>query len=164
MQIFLINGYPGAGKDTFVELCSNFCSVENILTSTPAKEALKLLGWDGEKTNEARDLLSDLIDSSYRLWDGPTKYVLEQVDRSAADAAFIHCREPENLERLSKLLPGCLTIFVSRDEAAENAHDNLENHADLNVESYDYDIWVTNEGSLEDLKEVTKFFVKEYII
>ena len=156
-RVVIINGYPGAGKDTFVELCSKFSKVDNVLTSTPAKNALTLLGWDGVKTDEARDLLAYLIQRSYYLWDGPTKYVLEKIHDSTADILFVHVREPENIHRFIQEIPNrAITVIVDRGQ-----NDTIfTNDSDRDVENWDYDLRVSNNGTLEDLEKVAEAFCK----
>jgi len=157
MVVVIINGYPQSGKDTFVELCDKYCDVDNVLTSTPAKNALTLLGWDGEKTPEIRDLLSDLMYASYEYFDGPIKYVLEKIHDSKADIVFIHCREPHNIIKLKQNIPmRALTLFINRSEARNVLYTN---DSDRGVEDYDYDMYISNNQTLEELEEKAGAFV-----
>jgi hypothetical protein len=155
-RAIIINGYPTSGKDTFVELCSLFAHVDNILTSTPAKNALQLLGWSGEKTPEVRDLLSTLMEKSYEMFDGPINYVLEQYENSDAELFFVHVREPHNIKKFEEILPNPLTIFIEREAA------RLEqtNDSDRNVEEHAYDIIIDNNKGIDELEQVAEAFVK----
>lgn len=154
-RVILINGYPGSGKDTFVELCSKFARVDNILTSTPAKEALKLLGWDGEKTPEARDLLAQFMEISYEHFNGPVRYVLDEIAKSRASLIFIHVREPQNIDVLKDAIGrNVLTVFVDR----QSQKGSYNNDSDSNVENYVYDITIDNNGTIDDLKGVAFSF------
>lgn len=157
MKIVIINGYPTSGKDTFVECCKEFAGIKNILTSTPAKYALQWLGWDGVKTDTARDILSTLIEISYEMWDGPIKYVLEEIDRGNQEIVFIHCREPENIDKLKKAIhQKVYTVFVDRQESRKPEYNNS---SDSDVENYEYDLFIDNNGTLNDLKRSAEMFV-----
>lgn len=66
--LVLINGHAGVGKDTFVNFCENYaekekpCKVYNIHRSDPPKRALYTLGWNGEKDEDTRKLLKEMVD------------------------------------------------------------------------------------------------------
>lgn len=159
-RAILINGYPGSGKDTFAEFCSKFCKVDNVLTSTPAKEALKLLGWNGEKSPEARDLLAHLISISYEHFDGPVNYVLDEYVKSDADLFFVHVREPHNIlllkKRLGEVGANVMTVFVDR----KSQRGIYNNESDMNVENFGYDMIIDNNSTLEELKGYAFSFSK----
>lgn len=160
-KVVIINGFPNAGKDTFVKLCQELrTGVYNIHTSTPAKIALGKLGWDGiEKTPEVRNLLALMMEFSYKAWDGPTMYCVKSVldidaiDRNAL--IFIHCREPYNIEKLRRNLPLSTTLFICREDSIKDS----VNEADQNVENYNYDFAIYNDSTLEELKELAQKFL-----
>ena len=158
LVVVIINGYPGAGKDTFVNLCQFIKSVRvfNVLTSTPMKNALRIIGWDEVKTPETRKILSDLKDLSTRLWDYPFKYVsnkLELINKlEGTKIVFIHSREPEEIERFKEAFDA-ITLFINREPT-----EVLTNHADLNVKNYLYDVTIDNNGTLEKLRDQAEMF------
>lgn len=164
IHIYVINGYPESGKDTFVRFIQEAAGKEymvlNLLTSTPAKEALKLLGWDGvTKTSVVRDTLSELIDLSTNLWDGPYRYIEHNIDalRGLTQDAivFIHCREPHNIKRYVDDM-GARTILINRP--AVNVYHG--NHADNDIMKYEkYDFTIQNNGTLEEFKEQAEIFL-----
>lgn len=160
MRAILINGYPGSGKDTFVEFCSEYCKVRNVLTSTPAKEALRLLGWDGEKTDDDRDLLAILIEWSYQYYNGPVNYVLEEYAKADADLFFVHVREPHNIllikEALNEVGANVMTLFIDRNSQRKV----YTNDSDLNVENFVYDMVIDNNSTLAELKGYAFSFSK----
>ena len=59
-KIFIINGSGGVGKDTFVELVSEFASIMNFSSVDKVKDIAKEIGWNGTKTEKDRKFLSDL--------------------------------------------------------------------------------------------------------
>ena len=160
-KVVIINGFPQAGKDTFIELCQELrTGVYNIHTSTPAKKALKELGWDGiDKNAGVRNLLALMMEFSYKAWDGPTTYCVKSVldidaiDRNAL--IFIHCREPHNIDKLKHNLPFSTTLFICREDSIKDS----ANESDQNVENYKYDYAINNDGTLEELKELAQTFL-----
>lgn len=164
-KIFLINGYPGAGKDTFVEFCQDFVPVVNIHTSTPAKVALIKLGWDGvTKSPEVRQALALLKGLSSIGFDGVYDYIhdtLEEIKKyhkPQARIVFIHSREPEELERFKQEF-GAQTLLIDRKPTEE-----LTNDSDRNVMDYKYDIVIPNRGTVEELKEMAEAFVEIHFL
>jgi len=159
MKVVIINGYPGSGKDTFVSLCSkHYINVTNIVTSTPQKNALAELGWDGEKTPEARNMLADLKQQSNLVFNTTEKFVAGVLntlkDNSFGEpVAFIHSREPEEIHMFKERYNG-ITIFVKRED-----HESPTNSSDMNVEDYDYDETILNDGTLEDLEHTATGFI-----
>lgn len=132
------------------------------------KDIAKSCGWNGEKTPKNRKFLSDLKDLLTE-WDNiPYKKVLkekrlyelpfEQVDISTDDCFFfIHCREPEEIQKFVDGI-GAKTILIQRESV-----DKLQqsNHADENILKYRYDIIITNNGDLKELKDRAHKFLKK---
>lgn len=201
--VFIINGYPESGKDTFVDIVTNIgiyfdkhdkytgALKEGFLTINSStvdiiKHVAKILGWDGVKTPEARKFLSDLKDLSTNFNDYPNQKIIndvkacresqiavnkatgdyyyhEKVDNVLVNNAFkfwfIHCREPEHIEKLKNAIGNdCYTIFMVRDVHIKEA----SNHADANVENYKYDFYIDNTGTLEDLEAKAFKFLKRF--
>ena len=159
-QVIIINGTGGSGKDTFVEFCSEFAKVKNISSVDKVKEAAQILvGWNGEKDDKSRKLLVDLKQLSIKYNDYPTQYVKEQYDefmKIDLEFLFIHIREKAEIEKIKALL-NAKTLLIRNPRVALIT----SNNSDGNVYDYDYDYVVENEGTLEDLKEKAKVFVKE---
>lgn len=156
-KIVIINGYPESGKDTFINYCSQYAKVKNISTVDRVKEALKILGWDGKsKTPEVRKALSDMKDISTKLFNGPFNYVtLEAKVAHNTEIVFIHCREPEEIDKLKNAL-GAATLLIDRVKSDRQ----ITNHADQKVYNYSYDYIVDNNDTLDMLKLHAKLFVK----
>lgn len=159
MKTYVINGYPGAGKDTFVEMIQNLVPSVQIHSSDPAKRALTLLGWDGEKTEEDRAELAHLVKLSNERYDGVYKYIKNVHDCAKAmgeeKAFFIHEREPKNIERWKREF-GAQAILIKRDSAK-----SINNVADSVVMDYTgYDILIMNNGDLKALEDKAKTFVQ----
>ena len=163
MKVFVINGYPESGKDQFVEFCGEVEPVCNIVTSTPAKKALELLGWDGEeKTPAVRKALYYLMRMSEELFDGIYRAVEDCLSKIAVGedmfatdiVVFIHSREPYNIYRYVEVF-GAKTVLVTRpgDKATNNPSDE-------NVTCWEYDYYIANDGTLYDLREKAVKFME----
>ncbi len=166
MKVIIINGQGGSGKDTFVNFCQqNNSEIWNISTIDCVKKMAYRVGWDGQKDNKGRRLLSDLKDALTAYGDIPFNSVLDGVyaikhnykvvNKSDENVViFIHCREPEEIERLKKTLNG-ITLLIRRPTVS----DTFTNHADKNVFDYDYDYVYDNVGDLEKLKDDATSFI-----
>ena len=147
-QIFIINGPPRSGKDTFVDMCRSISDetngpvFHNISSVDKVKQAAEILGWDGLKDEKGRKFLSDLKDLSTELYDGPLNYMKSKIEKYPFDIGFFHVREPSEIHKIVKLFPSAKTIFIQRETQ------NFNNHADKNVEMYDYDFYIDNTSSL----------------
>lgn len=168
MKIYILNGKAGSGKTTFFKLIEEKCRnyVYNYSTVDLVKKVAYGCGWNGSKTPENRKFLSDLKDLLTEWDDVPYKDCLKEIKRitSLANiydiehddwAIFIDCREPKEIQKFVDRL-GAKTIFIDRKIEDYNA----SNHADANVENFEYDIVINNNGTLEDLAAVAMNFIK----
>ena len=168
MEIIVINGYPESGKDTFVNLCKNIVGesfVKNISTVDFVKEVAMLCGWDGTKTPKNRKFLSDMKDLLSDWNDIPFQKVKKEIklfekelkSYQAEDKGivFIHSREPKEISRFEKEL-GAKSIFIDRKDAKKEQI----NHADLEVENYNYTFKIDNNEDLKHLKLGAETFIK----
>lgn len=154
MTVYIINGYPQSGKDTFCKVIGSHYKTTKFSTVDTPKQILKSLGWGGEKTSEVRSALSTLKDMYTTLFDGPfkesQKFILKSLN-SGIDFAFVMCREPVEIHRLQKwccdIGISCLTLFIKRECDVK-----LTNHADKNVEKFNYDVYLDNNGTLKEFE------------
>lgn len=174
IQLYLVNGYAGAGKDTFV----NFCLEElgpfgyEFSTVDPIKRMAIEYGWNGEKDEISRDSLAAIkkiidtwLDGSEASIAKEICYLQSEQDyyglRPGSLVLFVYLREINNIKKIVKNL-NAKTIFVSRDQkSCEKAA--FTNEADKNVENYSYDFYIENNGTLEELKQLAQTFVKDFI-
>lgn len=167
-QIFIINGSGGVGKDTFVAMVEKtlenidygYC-VYNYSSVTRVKSIMEDCGWDGiSKTEKDRKFMSDLKLLLTEYNDLPFKdleFVANNFINSPYEndaMLFFHIREPEEIARAAKVF-NAKTILIKRDSVKHIT----SNMADENVYSYDYDIVIENNGTLEDLKNKAEQFV-----
>lgn len=156
-RIFILNGSGGVGKDTFVDLVSNYIPTIHFSSVTKVKEIAKAIGWDGGKTEKDRKFLSDLkiLCTEYNNlpFNSMKEMVAEFLDGDA-NALFIDIREPNEIE-IAKQAFNAETVLVKRDSVTHIT----SNMADANVYNYQYDHIIENNGSIKDLDNTAKKFV-----
>ena len=158
-QIVIINGSGGVGKDTFVEFCSQYTKVMNISSVDKVKEAANILtGWSGEKDEKSRKLLSDLKQLGIEYNDAPFRYLSSKVQEfknSDAKIMFIHIREHTEIEKCKQAFDAKTLLITNKNVAAI-----LTNYSDSDINNYQYDYTIHNDGTLEELEQKAKEFVK----
>ena len=165
MKIYIINGHPRAGKDTFVKFCGEFAPTANYSTVDIIKKFAYECGWDGEKTPESRKYLSDLKDLMSEWLDTSFNKAIEAAfvnDKiKHKDFMFIHSREPEEIDRFKNYFRSqgyvCKTIKIVRTSGSQ---DDFSNHADELVDNYKYDLTLMNQGTLGEFRMMAGFFVE----
>lgn len=165
-KIFITNGQGASGKDTFVNIVDRHipvlkCSIIDII-----KDAGEILGCDTSnvKTEKDRKFLSDLKDLVAEYNDLPYQDIKEIVDDfndgyiEDCEVLFIDMRDPSDIKRAVKDF-NAETILMRnpRNKKIDS------NHADLNVENYNYDYIIENDGTIEQLEKVAKFFIRDVI-
>lgn len=168
MKIYILNGKATSGKTTFFNFVKENCGefVMNCSTVDLVKQLASDAGWNGEKTPHNRKFLSDLKDLLTEWDDVPFKDVKRRIQRfeayfliwdidSTNCAVFVDCREPKEIQKFVDRL-GAKTIFIDREIEGYSA----SNHADAEVENFDYDIVINNNGTLEDLAAHAMNFIK----
>lgn len=120
--IIVVNGPPGVGKDTFVDLATQIlCSppysestskitrIGHYTTSDMAKQAAELLGWDTQtKDNKIRLALSNIKDLSDEAFNTTFNYLDKMINSTYHSAKiansefviFIVAREPKDIQRI----------------------------------------------------------------
>lgn len=164
-KVIIINGAGESGKGTFVKLCrevllSYSIFVDNISSIDQVKEAAAILRWDGVKDNRGRKFLSDLKDLSTEYNDGPLRYMVEQIEGMSLvreTLIFLDIREPDEIQKAKETF-SAITVLVRRTDPLE-----FTNHADKNVENYDYDYVIENfpGTTLGELKQKAEEFLQK---
>ncbi len=163
--VILINGKAGVGKDTFVNYCKEFVNennldviVENLHRSDLPKKALRLIGWDGNKTIEARELLVKLTDFGENFgmtYDYLVNY-LSTLEEGKSKLIFYHVRDPESIEKLKNHLRSYnvwpMTLLITR--YTEDIEPDV-----WGIEDYNYD-FKFELNSLEYSKVSAEAFVE----
>jgi hypothetical protein len=146
-------------------------SVFNISTVDFVKEVATMCGWDGTKTPKNRKFLSDLKDLLTEWDDIPLKKIMAEAVSCSACAEilgkldksvlFIHCREPQEIEKLVRVFQDDVTTLLIRRSEAEAV--KQINHADNDVFHYAYDYTIYNDSTLSWLRNEAVVFLRDYL-
>lgn len=169
--IVVINGSGGAGKDQFITYCSEIKSVMNVSAIDHVKAALTILCpsysiGDEKQHNELgeywRAKLHDLKMKSIEYDDSPYKIITKKIDdfmtNDVDEVLFIHIREPEEITRIAERFE-CKTVLFTNS----NVEKITSNPGDANVANFNYDIFIDNSGTLDELREKSRNFVSTYL-
>ena len=169
-KIFIVNGYPLAGKDTFMDYCLAYLTLENrkgvkYSSIDKIKEAASLIGWPGTKTGIDRNFLSALKDLSTQYYDFPLKDIVTFCKISEAEYIFIAVREPEEIRKLLNYFSSTRGLFFAKTIliSREGSLTNLTNTGDSLVNNFIYDVEIQNNFSLRDLKEHSNTTIKSLL-
>lgn len=163
-KIYITSGSAGNGKDTFARLVGKYARIKKYSSIDLVKEMFESIGIDRHNKNEKkRKLYSDAKDMLTWYDDIPFKDiggVVKDFNKGEydADVLFIDIREPEEIARAAKEF-GAKTILIRNPNVAKVE----SNHADANVENYNYDYIIENDGTLEQFETVAKLFVRDVI-
>lgn len=166
LKIVVINGQGGVGKDLFVDYCNEFYDyLYGFSTVDFIKYAAHQFGWNGTKEPKDRKMLSELKRILKEWDDVPYKKTAEYIQTAKANAVFndydeilfIHCREPEEIQRLKDDFDA-IPILIRRPEVERD----WGNIADDEVFDFFYDYVIIN-NSKEELKESAEFFINEIL-
>lgn len=172
MEIVVINGTGGSGKDSFVKEVTNLLGEKrcyNYSTIDFVKYVAVVGGWKGDKTPKDRKFLSDLKRAFVEWNDTPYQVTEREIEMAAnifhenghySDSVmFIHCREPEEIDRLVNNFMAH-TLLVKR-AAADKVHQI--NDSDNGVYDYNYECIVENDGTLEDLNDAARTYLTKVL-
>lgn len=162
-KIYIVNGKPRSGKDTFAQYMSEFIPTLKVSAIDKIKEIAKQCGWDGvSKTERDRKFLSDLKLLTVEYSDLPYKDILRWggifLSDNEKEVMLIDIREPEEIDKIKKAL-NAKTILIKND----NVSSVESNVSDSKVLDYEYDYVVTNNGTLNDFRMTVAEFVRDYV-
>lgn len=72
-----------------------------------------------------------------------------------ADVFVVDVREPEDIKRLVEEV-GAITVFIKND----NVPAITSNAADANVENFEYDFVIPNNGTMKEFEDEIKLFME----
>lgn len=122
------------------------------------------MGWNEIKDERGRRFLSDLKDIACEYSDLSSEYLKKKIKdykklentKYKVDIIFYHCREPEEINRLKEEF-SAITLLVKNNRIKPIE----SNHADRNVEDYDYDYIIENNSGILDLTRKAINFLHE---
>ena len=158
-EILIINGSGGVGKDTFVNLLAKHSAVYHDSIVNPIKEMAKEFGWTGEKTEKDRKFLSDLTMladnySDYTYTIAKETMYMFMSDVICGEILCIDMREASQIERAKKEF-GAKTVLITRNSVPHIT----SNVADKGVFDIEYDFYITNDGSIDELEKKAEEFL-----
>lgn len=168
IKVFTMTGLATCGKTTFEKFVDDNSPAFNVnieITSAvkfTKQFATKYCGWMGGKSDIERRFLSDLKDTFERYCDFNRINLAKEIKDAAlagVSAIFIDSREYGDMKWLKENF-NAQRVFLRKDSLSGQKHGN---HSDDDLESFDYDIYVDNNGSLEDLEKTAIDFIKTYI-
>jgi hypothetical protein len=158
--VFIVNGFPLSGKDTFAEALALEYQVANISSVDEVKDIATIMGWDGTKTPENRKMLSDLKDFATKYFDLPFKDMVTKIgDNLHKDFIVLHIREAQEIDRMKEYLDSngfpVYSVLVDRKSVLP---ETASNHADENIYDAAYDIILYNNGTVKEyIADVLEF-------
>lgn len=161
-KIYIVNGKPRAGKDTFAELLGKHCRVFKYSSVDKVKQIAAKCGWDGGKDDKDRKFLADLKRITTEFNDMSYDDVAEKVayflKTDFFDVMLIDIREPEEIERAIEGY-GAEAIYINN----VNVPMITTNESDANVNNFVYDYIIANDGTLDDFAETVKDFYNRIV-
>jgi hypothetical protein len=173
-NVFLLNGAPTAGKDTFCEMVikhgkSHRLTVKTISSVDDVKRLATEMGWSGAKEDKDRDFLAELKYLWKRYNNGPLRDMLAKCKKLDYDILFVHIRETDEIDELKNLLNAaihevsldriyCWSMYLDRNVTSVTS--NAADAQAMTSEGYDYDIILDNNGTLEDLEHAAIAFLQ----
>lgn len=158
--VFVVNGKPRAGKDTFAMILNRYMDVYKYSSVTKVKEIATLCGWDGQKEERDRKFLHELKMLTSEYSDMSHQDVVNEINKYRngeieADVFVVDVREPEDIKRLVEEV-GAITVFIENN----NVPAITSNAADANVENFEYDFVIPNNGTMKEFEDEIKIFME----
>lgn len=171
-KIIIINGLGGSGKSTFATLCKEYGAlqysgmlIKELSTIDFVKEVARFCGWDGSKTTNNRVFLHHLK-TVLEEWDNiPAKKVLDEIALGPKDNAlyFVNIREANSIDKFKE---ACnergykyITLVVNNPNIISNEVPRLIEE----IQSYPYDVIITNDKDLFYLKQCANGFIESLV-
>lgn len=161
MIVVVLNGSNGVGKDTFADMCSKYADTKHISSVDYVKEMALKIGWDGVKDEDGRRLLHNLkltLDAYHdTIWsDVMARAEAERL--SETEVLFVDIREPSEIFKAYKKFSDAgyavFSALVTRNGVV------ADNKADKSVNDFNYDFYIDNNGTLEELDRIACSFIK----
>ena len=178
MQVVMISGKSGSGKDTLANFMREHLEQQGkrVITIHYADcvkfYAKQYFGWTGEKDEEGRSLLQNLgtnwVRTKYpNYWADLVGQFLNSIDKQFDIALIPDLRFCNEERRVKKFNKNCITIRINKlnEDGTYILSPSLtpEQHAhpsECSMDDVAFDIMVNNSGTLDDLKEDAKEIIE----
>lgn len=162
--VLIITGGAGVGKDTFVNTLTRLVGTEHISIVDQTKRLARMAGWHGEKTEKDRKFLSDLkllVDeynnNNYNYCVETAKKFLSLRD-GVKKLLCIDMREKKDVDPfVSEFGKDLVKIVRVENNRVAPINSNI---ADRDVVKIEPDFVIENNGSIHDLEQTAKEFLK----
>jgi hypothetical protein len=182
----IVNGRPESGKTTFEDMFIDLLdqesddgsfanSFQGYMHSSIGyiNDILTMIGWDGKKTNEYRELAHKLKTYWAKWSNGSVKNIINYLINQQKShpemnfITFVDVREIDEITKLKRILNdiGIFTfsMIIDRRTSIKNINDlPVPDVRSSNFVLDTYDMVIHNSGTYKDLKEIVKF-VKDLI-
>lgn len=161
--LVIVNGYPRSGKSTFIKYLQKVASDSDVMliehsTIDTVKDIFYQMGWNGEKTPEMRNALSEMKDFYTKYFDGPLNEIKRLIKNVYCPLVITAMREPKEIARTAKWCHenniSCVTVFVT----GTNEETHHTSHSDSWVANHSYDWYVYNTETKVELQEKADLF------
>ena len=155
--VIVINGKGKSGKDTICRIMSQKYFAEAISEIDPIKDMARIAGWNGEKDDKSRKMLSDLKMLFVKYNDLPYNYAIKSIEafsNTKQEILFIHIRESDEIAKVVKGSP--IPVYTLLVERTDDSFVQREygNYSDDNVFDFDYDFhYIGKNQTVKDLEE-----------
>jgi len=163
MKLIIINGHNKSGKNTFADFIAEYHDPTVWLSkiwSTQIPAIARVAGWDSQKDEKGRRLLSDIEDATNRYNGMSFNSICFQINKfsNVVEDIWITlmCRKPAEIKKFVEAYPGQATTVLIRSDRSKPAN----NRADQGVEDYLYDWIIENNGTIDEFKNKVYWVVK----
>ena len=162
MKVVIINGGAGVGKDLFCFLCDNFAHTYVCSSIDYVKSFARDIGWDGvTKDEKTRKFLSNIKllcteynDASMKMLEHCYNFYIKR-DKGNESILFMMVREVTEIAKAKEMF-NAKTLFITNPRVPKIT----SNMADAHVDEYEYDYYINNDGTIDDLTIKARNFVE----
>lgn len=181
VHVIVVNGRHRVGKDSFIygmiDAIHKYIVASEVIYKSSIdlyKKYLIELGWDGKtKTDDVRQLLTDMKQFSINHGDIPTKILMEYIvdlrfNDNAHNFFITQIREQEEISKLELACSGLLKVIggITFDKVfiVGKQRDNTKGStSDFNVKYDDSYYVVKNDATLSELEEHANNYILDII-
>lgn len=161
-KIVVINGYPQAGKSTFVSMCYDVNKdVIELSMVDSVKKVATYAGWNGKKDEKGRKFLAAIKQAMMEYDEGPRKAIDRYILSHPEKVCFINARNPKDIQYFVDKY-NAVTLYIALAPNVESGQVWYSNEEDTVAafDAYEYEYTVWNRKIPEEYKEQAKKFME----